>query len=346
MKKTKRHYLFVLAIGLLFLAGICSICLSIGMEKTEYNADIVNNSENFLIKGSFLGVSLMECFYTELSETATEYVAVSDNVQNEEGYLIYDYWGEFREERNLPYADDETFEFIKGVYAEIDFRGEFKSVNSEIYDEYREIYQRLIQCEVPFRDKTTEKEVYMTELDGFRDKYDVNDYKYYFFDADEDDLPELGVRSDSGETYIFKYNPDEGEYRLWYSMGSFWYLLLGSRKVVWPWDGKYLSFYQLDQDGNEECETFFMVRDFNEEESLCVVMIPKYAEKEREVKVPEEMKVQGIHTRSTEEWYFRVTKEQYDELCQPYWDAYDSAEEEIKEVTYTYEDLFGFEFLQ
>lgn len=137
MKKTKRRYFFVLAIGLLFLAGICSICLSISMDKTEYNADIVNNSENFLIKGSFLGVSLMECFYTELSETATEYVAVSDNVQNEEGYL-----------------------------------------------------------------------------------------------------------------------------------------LLGSRKVVWPWYGKYLSFYQLNQDGNEECETFFMVRDFNEEESLCVVMIP------------------------------------------------------------------------
>lgn len=45
--------------------------------------------------------------------------------------------------------------------------------------------------------------------------------------------------------------------------------------------------------------------------------------------------------RSSGCWFFRVTKEQYDELSEPYWEAYYMSEEKIKGVTYTYEELFG-----
>ena len=69
---------------------------------------------------------------------------------------------------------------------------------------------------------------------------------------------------------------------------------------------------------------------------VYLVRIPEYADREGE-EVPEKIKSQGSFEQNNEKWYFRVTKEQYEELLQLHWDAYEAAEEKIKEVTYTYE---------
>lgn len=112
-----------------------------------------------------------------------------------------------------------------------------------------------------------------------------------------------------------------------------------------------MTFYLLDENGKEECETFFfreqhIYEQDSEQVSLAVVMLPKYAlhkdaEKEKNTELTETMKSQGIYTRLGGKWYFRITDEQYDELAESYWKAYDIAQEKIKEVTYTYDELFG-----
>ena len=64
-------------------------------------------------------------------------------------------------------------------------------------------------------------------------------------------------------------------------------------------------------------------------------------EAENKELVTEKMKTQGVYERSCGRWYFRVTEEQYKELMEEYWQAYELAEEKIEGVTYTYEELFG-----
>ena len=71
-----------------------------------------------------------------------------------------------------------------------------------------------------------------------------------------------------------------------------------------------------------------------------MVMLPKYADANKEVDITEEMKMTGVYAQMSEQWFFRITEEQYEELMAPYWEAYFQAQEEIKKVTYTYEEQF------
>lgn len=102
---------------------------------------------------------------------------------------------------------------------------------------------------------------------------------------------------------------------------------------------KYLSYEQYDEAGNQICDTYFFFQVFNAENVLYVIRMPEYAGQEETI--PEEMKVQGAFARDFGKWYFRITEEQYDRISQPYWDAYDTADEKMKEVTYTYEEFMG-----
>ena len=123
-------------------------------------------------------------------------------------------------------------------------------------------------------------------------------------------------------------------------MENFWYAILGSKKIAWIWDGKYLAFYQLGSGGDVECQTLGISSWFNEEESLQMVMLPVYT-KEEGIDIPDWLKEQGVFSQSDGQWFFRITETQYEELMAPYWEAYFESEEEIEKVTYTYEELFG-----
>ena len=185
----------------------------------------------------------------------------------------------------------------------------------------------------------------MEDLGLFRDEAlpASNRKLYYFFDVDGDGAPELGIRNPyhHATQYIFRYDMEKEECFLWRAMEGSWYSLLGSRKVAWPWDGKYLSYEQLDAEGKVELSTLIVTNQYNEEESLYVVMLPEYRGEDKKIEITALMREQGIYERSGDRWFFRVTKEQAEELMAPYWDAYDRAEEQMEEVTYSYEELFG-----
>lgn len=116
--------------------------------------------------------------------------------------------------------------------------------------------------------------------------------------------------------------------------------LIGTQKVHMRTLEKYFFFYQLDENGENKRITLFYAAG-SSEGNLYVVMLPKYEEKEKKVVVTDEMKEQGMFVRTDSEWYFRVTEEQYEELTETYWKADFQAQEELEEVTYTYDELFG-----
>ena len=287
---------------------------------------------------------------TNESDEAEESNETNESDEAEDAALVFDRWIDFSgmsfsEELGLPYVDDETFEAIKAVYEQIDFFGEFQSGNQEVYDEYKEKYKELLENDGLVFDPEEEVSVPFSQIDIIKyhiENYGLQKFAFYFFDIDGDDLPELSVHYEyGGNICILDYDSKKDVFSVWYPLGSYWYSLIGTKKVQWMGLGKYLVSYFLDESGKEACETFFFHNQYSEDVYLAIVMLPKYAEEEKNTKLTETMKSQGIYTCSGSRWFFRINKEQYDELAEPYWEAYDMAKEKKKEVTYTYEELFG-----
>lgn len=274
-----------------------------------------------------------------------------DNGDTEGGTWVYEYWTDFRENYDLPYASQKMVDILREEYRKITFQGTFEQGNVECYDEYKGYFLKLLENEIPFIDMVTGDKCYLKDVRGledlvlFRDSSIPGDKElYYFFDMDEDGAPELGIKNPyhSSMQYIFRYDKEREECFLWYAMEGSWYSLLGSRKIAWPWDGgKYISFEQLDANGVTELRTFAISNWYNGEVSLYAVMLPEYSEEENKIEITDLVREQGVYERSSGCWFFRVTEEQYEELMAPFWEAYDLAEEQMEEVTYSYDELFG-----
>ena len=254
------------------------------------------------------------------------------------GNCSYESWLDFSEKYDLPYASEEIFETIKAAYKEVDFLGEFREGDLETYEEYKRIFFELLQGTIPVVNRQTNEEKYMGEYEIFWGEYNPNHNSYYFFDADGDGFPELGVEYNT-RRYIFKYDFKEEEIILWYPNERD--ICIGTGKVQWHGNDQYFGFYQLNEDGEKVCSTFLFSSWYSAETSLYMAMLPKYADANKEVDITEEMKMTGVYAQMSEQWFFRITEEQYEELMVPYWEAYFQAQEEIKKVTYTYEELFG-----
>ena len=95
-------------------------------------------------------------------------------------YLVYDWWHDIvdAEKWDMPYADKKTFETVRSAYEEVDFFGEFEKGNLEVYDEYKELFGKLVRNEKPFWDKETGEEIYLKDyVRG--GEYDVNEAEYH-----------------------------------------------------------------------------------------------------------------------------------------------------------------------
>lgn len=114
----------------------------------------------------------------------------------------YVFWYKYKGDE-FDYAEEETFRKLKIIYDGIDFTGEFKKGNTEVYDYYKVKYAKLLNGEKK-----------ITDMDG--KEYSLEYYGYsiesllsadiYYFDMDEDGLPELCLSKNS--TLIIKYMSD------------------------------------------------------------------------------------------------------------------------------------------
>lgn len=310
-----------------------------GIRFCESSGD--GAGEGFTIsKESKESVALNQTEEVNTTEEATD---------SESHWRVYDSLDELEEDVNLPYVDEEVFGIIKSTYEEVDFEGEFDKGNPDTYEEYREIFQRLIRNEVTYLDADTGEEDYLKNSALF--KYlssltEAESFEYIFFDIDGDGRQELCIREQycNVSSEFFKYDPQKQKIISWCpgSGGSWgaWEALIGTGKVQNNPLMKYFCFYQYDESGNEVCNTCLSFEAIDTENTIYLVTMPAFADREGE-EVPEEIKSQGAFARHSEEWYFRITEEQYEELLQPHMDAYETAREKIKEVTYTYEEFLS-----
>lgn len=355
MKKNRKKILTIVIASLaLFIISI-GVMFVLNREPGKTNKEIAQSSTEDAPEDSYAQeIDKQDTGEQDAGDQDTDDQDTGEQDANTEGtWRIYRSWSDLSEERDLPYVDADGFEFIRQAYEKVDFEGQFMQGDPDSYEEYKEFYFKLINNDIPIQNMETGEETYLKDFKEIAESLEIHkdiDYsqmllqwRYFFFDMDGDQLPELGIKNkyDHNAVYIFKYNMETEKYALWYILGNYYYEIFGSKKVAWLWDGgRFIEYYQLNADGKTECETFGSFTWFNSEESLYMVMLPIYSEGES-IEVSDWLKEQGVYSQSEEQWYFRVTEAQYDELMAPFWEAHDKAEKEREEVTYTYEELFG-----
>lgn len=271
------------------------------------------------------------------------------------GYIVYDNFQDFEEERNLPFADDRVAGYLEEIYAAIEFRGEFLECDAEMNAVYLEAFRKLVQNKAVFRDLETGQDFFLKDYEGIaydieeEGTYDPGRFAYYFFDADGDGTPDLGILEEYPEghsafLYQFRYDVDTGNYSLWNTLYPPYDHLLGTRKVL-EYDGVHMKvdygYYELDRDGDVEYSAYLYYLPLNLFEQVCLVMLPAHTDPSLNEEVGQELRQCGIYARETGKWYFRVTEKQLWELADAFEEAYECAGEQEKKVLFTYEELFG-----
>lgn len=243
-------------------------------------------------------------------------------------------------------VDEEVFTVIEEAYNEIDFLGEFKQGNLEVYDFYKEQFLKLLKCEATFFNDQSQTETYINEFIE-ADSYNVKNYRYSFFDMDEDGAPELSMISSLGYVYIFKYYPESSKFTLWYEIHTSWAGLLGSRSLWYYIDAAPMEYkyYRLDQNGDEEyvvrfCFSGYYNSDKRQEDVLYMVALPQFTDENKNTVFSENIKKQAFIDNQGI-CYFRVTEEQWGRLTKRFFEAKEIAEDKINEVVFTYDELFG-----
>ena len=167
---------------------------------------------------------------------------------------------------------------------------------------------------------------------------------FMLFDMSGDGNPELCITDGARYKYVFKYNPKSDRFILWSDLGSTWYGLAGTQKVFWSRFLENNIFYILDENGNPNCTVYFhskvLMNDKTEQpEYAYMVSMPEYAGKT--VKYTKAMKSKQYFDEYHEKYFFRVTKEQYDQLVAGYFKSIDLAYQKTSTLTYTYEEMLS-----
>lgn len=234
------------------------------------------------------------------------------------------------------FIDEHGFEYINNIYSDIDFSSDFKQGDQSVYADYKNQYLNLMNCKIPF--KSEGKKYYINEyMDG---EYEPEKYIYYFFDMDDDNLPELCIKNKVGFIYILKYESEFDEIILWHETTfSSWYELFGGKKL-WFYSGtspiKY-SFQKLDENGQIEYCIWLYIEP-TESETKYLLTLPEFSDKADNIDIPKNIKAQSIEKDS--HYYYRVTESQWDELTKEFFTEKNIAKENIAKVKFTYKELF------
>lgn len=260
----------------------------------------------------------------------------------------------------LDFVDDYTYEILKEVYGNIEWDVEFETGNTEQYDFYKEKYKELLDGEVKFlkTEQYTYSEVsewmYLYEFLSLNENYDPSDlfngdsqgFGLYFFDVDGDEAPELCVTEHVGAgaihgAYIYKYEIDSDRIVLLKTYSGPVSQLIGTKTIGVCWEDRQFRLEKFGLDSKDEMTVEFM-NDFfyPDEDSNYLVSFPVYTDQDKRIELSNEIKKQGYYDESRGLFFFHVTKEQYSELTNSFFDAYSELDMKREQVTYTYKELF------
>ena len=248
---------------------------------------------------------------------------------------------------SVDYVDEELYAEIKDICKNIDFRASFNAGDVTKYDLYKEKFKKFINGEATVWIKETGEELYIYDvydLGEFRTaielgKYDIDGCRYYFFDINGDENPELCIQNRVGYIYVFQYNEERDQIVLWKEYISNTIFLMGTQKLGFAggWSGD--GMIRVDENGDRVFFVRFKVvggKPYSNDmgDYGYLVFLPEYIE------LREDMLEQAIYDETDEQYCFRVTEEQFEELTKDYNEAVKDRDAALDAVTYTYTELF------
>ena len=247
----------------------------------------------------------------------------------------------FSHNGEIEFVDKATYNILKSAYDKVDFFWEIRTADTAVYDLYKKEYVKLIKGEADFYDRKTGEKLSMGDL---QQEVNPEESLFMLFDMSGDGNPVLCITDGARYKYVFKYNPKSDRFILWSDLGSTWYGLAGTQKVFWSRFLENNIFYILDENGNPNCTVYFhskvLMNDKTEQpEYAYMVSMPEYAGKT--VKYTKAMKSKQYFDEYHEKYFFRVTKEQYDQLVAGYFKSIDLAYQKTSTLTYTYEEMLS-----
>lgn len=257
----------------------------------------------------------------------------------------------------ISFTEDSIFDLIKASYKKMNFYGEFENGDTETYDYYKEKFYLLLNGNVSFTYNNnaeftypiTKGELYINDYYqlGKHMTEELESFQYYFFDMDEDGSPELCIVNPMNSAVpIFKYVKKLDKFILWYEIPPSYKRLSGSRKIRENEDG--LNYFLCNYDENGRIESrlfFFSMSDYNKEEAdwnnIYMAGLPVYTNGKEQLIISDEIKMKGYFSEAQQMYFYRLKKEQCDQLVRSFGKAENQAIAQLDEVTYTYEELFG-----
>lgn len=232
----------------------------------------------------------------------------------------------------LSYIGNSLLQTIKEIIAPIDYAGSFhnriEGDNKTIASFYR----------------TLRDDVYVSNKLG---SLDPEKCTYYYFDIDNDGASELVLKESHGEHYILKYDATKDEVILLETLSPNSQFHGDNKVSYWQANsGLTYGFQELYFGEHTSMEVRFHSRDYlnnatQKEESLYLVGFPMNLEinnlwKTSDIDEP----VEACFDEVSETYYFRVTKEAYDELTVDFFEARKSSIIGIEKVSHTFSELF------
>lgn len=274
-------------------------------------------------------------FITE--ETTTQIIEADENI-GEDRIFEHSFFGDFP--RNANFVDDINYKIIKEAYDNFFSDIELKIGDQKLYDMYRKNFKRLLDNETAYYNPEEGKEIYPIESDWFdqerlKDEYG---YFYWFFDIDDDNTPELCIHTATEGLHVFKYIENDDRFILWLHPGTPYISVYSTKTLLWS-NYNEVEFYKLNESGEIIEGVNYLVKPINENNTTYMVSLPvsmpsEFRDQRNELDI--ELQKQGYIDRYNGIFYFRVTKDQYDELVgRINLNSLDS------EVYFTYDELFG-----
>lgn len=249
--------------------------------------------------------------------------------------------------QDLRCVSKKTYEKIAEICSKIDFMGKFKPINLEENLFYREQYLKVLKGEKSYINKLEERGY--SEVVEFSSE-NMEKYTYCFFEMNEDEVPELMVFGNRMRyNYIFSFDIKINKVELLDVEKAGSYFLGNNKWAEWlNGTGATYIFYEIDENGDKNYIINFHSEGYlnditKEEEAVYMVGFGEDSEEFENFKsIAKKMGEQLFDENST--YYLRISKEQYDQITQNYFKSRKLAKENIKEVTYTFDELFGHSF--
>jgi hypothetical protein len=328
MKMFKKKILWMFILTLVMITVACS-----NREDDRKNEGIDEETENSV---SSQNVSSTE----ETLPISSESNKIPENKPND--YIIFN--SSETEFEDLSFTGEDTYRALSKISRSIDFYGTFDNEDIAESESILNEYYKVVDGDEPYINVAKEKEGFEGEFDSIK----PNDCIYYYFDMDKDRLPELIVSDQETYEYVFKYDAINKQIML-ISIIRTTSQLLGDNKLSYWRGGTGLTYgyYVLDNSGERKSEIRFFSASYlnsktQQEDEIYMIGFPKDTEEIETLKeLIQNGKVEVYFDELTETHYFKITEEQYNELTEDYFKSRKEAEENIKEVTYIFEELFN-----